>query len=44
MALLITGALAAGTASGADEATQAAAQQQQIDALQQQLQNIQAQM
>ena len=44
MVLLISGALAAGTASAADESAQISAQQQQIDALQQQLLNIQAQM
>ena len=42
--LLISGVMAAGTASAVDEAAQLSAQQQQIDALQQQLQNIQAQM
>jgi uncharacterized coiled-coil protein SlyX len=42
--LLISGALAAGSASAADESAQISAQQQQIDALQQQLLNIQAQM
>ena len=44
MVLLISGALAAGTASAADESAQISAQQQQIDALQQQLLNVQAQM
>ena len=44
MAVLISGALAAGTASAADTSNQTFAQQQQIDALQQQLLNVQTQV